>query len=300
MKKQNVGAHGNAPTSLRLHWAHCHAPLLLFSFLFACTAFAQSSSSSPAIPMLHAGYVLDETNTLNPNEVAALDAKLRHYEDSTSTQICIVLIPSLNGTPVEDFAVTVLDSNHIGQKNKNNGALILLALTDHQGWISTGYGLEPTLTDAASSMIYQQILVPALRKGDVYGGLDQATTAMFQVIGGEFKNENPQSPLRGRRGAPSPSGAFIIVIGFFFLLFVLRALAGTGSRRTVVGAGGAGSGCMGGILQGLFWSSIFNSGRGGWGGGGFGGGGFGGGGFGGGGFSGGGGMGGGGGAGGGW
>ncbi len=108
---------------------------------------------------------------------------------------------------------------------------------------------------------------------------------MFQVIGGEFKNENPQSPFRGRRGAPSPGGALIIVFGFFIFLFIMRALAGTGSKRTVVGAGGAGSGCMGGILQGLFWSSIFNSGRGGWGGGFGSGGGFGGGGYGGGGFS---------------
>jgi uncharacterized protein len=276
--------------------------LLLLCWLNIDTASAQSSGY-PEIPMLRAGYVLDETNTLNPNEVSALDQKLRHYEDSTSTQICIVLIPSLNGYPVEDFTVAVLDSNHIGQAHKNNGALILLALQDHQGWISTGYGLEPTLTDAATSMIYQQIIVPNMRKGDVYSALDQATTAMFQVIGGEFKNENPQSPFRGRRGAPSPSGAFLIVMGFFIVLFIMRALAGTGSKRTVVGAGGAGgagSGCMGGLLQGLFWSSIFNSGRGGWGGGGFGGGGFGGGGFGGGGFSGGGGMGGGGGAGGGW
>ena len=212
---------GQPPPSPRLRKAGVNVQIFLIGLiiLFGSAAFAQSSGS-PAIPMLHAGYVLDETNTLNPTELAALDAKLRHYEDSTSTQICIVLIPSLNGNPVEDFAVTVLDSNHIGQKNKNNGALILLALTDHQGWISTGYGLEPTLTDAASSMIYQQILVPALRKGDVYGGLDQATTAMFQVIGGEFKNENPQSPIRGRRGsAPSPAGAFLIVLAFFFFLF---------------------------------------------------------------------------------
>ncbi len=205
----------------------CNTFIALLIFLSASISFAQSSGS-PAIPMLHAGYVLDETNTLNPNELSALDAKLRHYEDSTSTQICIVLIPTLNGNPVEDFAVTVLDSNHIGQKNKNNGALILLALTDHQGWISTGYGLEPTLTDAASSMIYQQILVPALRKGDVYGGLDQATTAMFQVIGGEFKNENPQSPIRGRRGAPSPAGALPYRIRIFHFSLYHACVGGDG------------------------------------------------------------------------
>jgi uncharacterized protein len=278
------------------HFAQFVPSVIFVLFVLAPKASAQS----PAIPHFSAGHVLDQTNTLNQTQIAELDAKLQHYEDSTSTQICILLIPTLGGNPVEDFTVTVLDSNHIGQKNKNNGALILLALNDHQGWISTGYGLEPTLTDAATSMIYQNILVPALRKGDVYSGLDEATTAMFQVIGGEFKNENPQGRFDRVHRAPSINGVKLIVIGFFILIFFLRAIAGSASRRTVVGAGGAGSGCMGGILQGLFWSSLFNSGRGGWGGGGFGGGGFGGGGFGGGGFSGGGGMSGGGGAGGGW
>src|SRR5581483_576779 len=180
-------------------------------FILGTNAFAQQSNGYPAVPMFRTGYVLDETNTLNPNELNALDQKLRHYEDSTSTQICILLIPTLGGYPAEDFAVSVYDSNKIGQKNKNNGALILLALEDHQGWITTGYGLEPMLTDAATSMIYQEILIPSLRKGYVYGGLDKATTTMFQVIGGEFKNENPRSPFRGRQNAPSPGGVLIIV-----------------------------------------------------------------------------------------
>ncbi len=271
-------------------------------WVLLCTvghAFAQSSDYPP-VPILH-NYVLDQTNSLTPDEQAALDQKLKNYEDSTSTQICIVLIPTLNGYPVEDYAVNVYDTNQIGQKHKDNGALILLAMQDHKGWITTGYGLEPTLTDAATSIIYNQILVPALREGNVYAGLDSATTTMFQVIGGEFKNTNlgrAQQP----QGGPSPGGVLFIVVAFFVVLFLLRGLAGSASKRTVVGSGGAGSGCLGGILSGLFWSSLFNSGSGGWGGGGFGGGGFGGfgggGGFGG--FSGGGGMTGGGGAGGGW
>ena len=59
-------------------------------------------------------------------------------------------------------------------------------MNDHQGFIATGYGLEPTLTDAATSMIYREVLVPALKQGDLYGGLDKATTAMIQVVGGEL------------------------------------------------------------------------------------------------------------------
>ncbi len=276
--------------------------LLLVPYLFVLltltsTSFAQTSSNGrPPIPHFTQGYVLDQTGTLNAQQVATLDAKLRRYEDSTSTQIVILIVATLNGYPAEDFAIEVAQENKIGQAKKNNGALILLAMNDHKGFIATGYGLEPTLTDAATGMIYREILTPALRKGDLYGGLDAATTAMIQVVTGEFHNDQPRNPYGARRKAPSGVGVFVIVIIFFVVMFFLRAAAGSGTKRTVVGAGGGGSGCLGGILQGLFWSSIFNSGRGGWGGGGFSGGGFGGGG----GFSGGGGSFGGGGAGGGW
>jgi uncharacterized protein len=257
------------------------AVLILVACLFAPRIFAQSPSDEPPIPRFTQGPVIDESGSLTAQQIAALTAKLRTFEDSSSTQIAVLLIPTLNGYPAEDYAVQVAQENHLGQSKKNNGALILLAMNDHKGFIATGYGMEPTLTDAATSMVYQEILVPALRKGDVYGGLDRATDAIIQIVHGEFKNDHPPSPLRGRK-SPSLTGVVFIIIIFFVIMFFLRAAAGTGARRTVVGSGGGGSGCLGGILQGLFWSSLFNTGRrGGWGGGGFTGGGFGGGSFGG-------------------
>jgi uncharacterized protein len=249
--------------------------ILLFvtSSFLAFTAFAQSK---PPLPRFTTGPVVDESGSLNAQQIAALDQKLNTYHDSTGTWIAIALINTANGYPLEDLAIEIADSNGMKAKN-NNVAVILLSMQEHKGFIATGYGLEPTLTDAATSMVYQEILVPALRRGDVFGGLDSSTTAMFQIIGGEFHVQPGSSPLRRKPNAPSITGVFFIIIAFFVLMFLFRALAGTGARRMVVGAGGGGSGCMGGILQGLFWSSIFNSGRGGWGGGGFGGGGFGGG-----------------------
>ncbi|HWF45019.1 MAG TPA: TPM domain-containing protein [Candidatus Kapabacteria bacterium] len=251
--------------------------LLSSATLLASTAFAQSK---PPLPRFTTGPVIDESGSLNAQQIAALDQKLNTYHDSTGTWIAIALINTANGYPLEDLAIEIADSNGVRAKN-NNVAIILLSMQEHKGFIATGYGLEPTLTDAATSMVYQEILVPALRRGDVYAGLDSSTTAMFQIIGGEFHVQPGRSPLRRQPNAPSITGVFFIIIAFFVLMFLFRAMAGTGARRTVVGAGGGGSGCMGGILQGLFWSSIFNTGRGGWGGSGFGGGGFGGGGFGG-------------------
>ena len=264
----SVGSYSTASLKKRsLFW---HSLTLVGMLLFCSSSNAQSSSDRPPIPHFTTGPVVDQTGSLNDQQIAALDRKLNTYHDSTGTWIAIAIINSAGGYPLESLAIEIADSNSLKAKN-NNVAIVLLSMSEHKGFIATGYGLEPTLTDAATSMIYHEILVPALRRGDVYGGLDSATTAMIQVVGGEFHIDRARSPLRKQPNAPSVTGVFLIVVGFFVLMFVLRAMAGTGARRTVVGGGGAGSGCMGGILQGLFWSSIFNTGRGGLGGGGFGG-----------------------------
>jgi uncharacterized protein len=238
---------------------------------WSAISFAQlSTAGRPPIPKLTSP-VYDETNTLTSEQADALRRKLRANEDSTSTQIAIVIINTLQDYPASDFAIAVGQENKIGQGKKNNGAIILLAKNDHQGFIATGYGLEPTLTDATCDYIFQNILRPALRDNDYYGGLDKATDAIIKATAGEFKAE-PKNTFRLRRN-PSGGGAMIIVVIFFIILIVVRGIAGSGVHRTVVGSKGGTSGCWGGILQGLFWSSIFsNRGGSGWGGGGFGGG----------------------------
>jgi uncharacterized protein len=241
---------------------------LLFSFVsfgWSNSSFAQiSTAGRPPIPKLTSP-VYDETGTLTADQADALRRKLRANEDSTSTQIAIVIINTLNDYPVSDFAIEVGQENKVGQSKKNNGAIILLAKNDRKGFIATGYGLEPTLTDATCNYIYQNILRPALKEGDFYGGLDKATDAIIKATAGEFRMDAAKSPAKR---SPSGGGAMILVVIFFVILVIIRGVAGSGSRRTVVGSKGGRSGCWGGILQGLFWSSIFNSGGrgGGWGG----------------------------------
>lgn len=247
--------------------------------LVADPAHAQlSTAGRPPIPKLTSP-VYDETNSLNANQIAQLEEKLHRYEDSTSTQIAVVIINDLGDYPVSDFAVEVAEENKIGQEKKNNGGLILISLNPRKAWIATGYGLEPTLTDLESSQIYREILRPGLQQGDFYGAIDRATTAMMQAVGDEFKAD-PRVQT-APENEPSPIGIIITVVIFFVVLNIVRALFGRGHRRTVIGSKGKGSGCLGGILEGLFWSALLSSGRnrGGWSGGGFGG--FGGGGFGG-------------------
>ncbi len=213
------------------------------------------SDTRPPYPIFTSP-VYDETGTLTAAQKAALEKRLYYYADSTSTQIQIAIIHTTKGYPLNDFAIQTGNANKLGQAKKKNGALIMLAKDDRKGFIATGYGVEPTLTDAALSVVFHDILQPALKRGDYYGGLDSTVTVMMQLVGGEFKASSKDNPYL--------SWVILLIIGFFI---IFRIIAGTGIRRTVVGSGGGRSGCLGGILQGLFWSSIFNSGRGGWGGG---------------------------------
>ena len=235
-----------------------------------------STSGRPPIPKL-TSHVYDETGSLSEGEQDQLRAKLRAYEDSTSTQIAIMIISTLNGYPANDFAIEAGQENKLGQTKKNNGALILLSISDRKWFIATGYGLEPTLTDAEGSRIGREILVPALKQGKYFEGLNGTVDAVIAATRGEY-TADPKSAKDRDSGW---GGAFGYVIAFFVIMIVSRILFGAGGNRTVIGRRGGRSGCGGGAMQALFWSSLLSSGRrsgGGWSGGGFGGGGFGGGG----------------------
>ena len=258
---------------------------LLFCLVFVASLCAAgdvcaqlSTAGRPPIPKL-TSLVYDETGTLSSGEKSTLEGKLRAFEDSTSTQIAIMIIKTLDGYPQSDFAIEAAQENKLGQSKKNNGALVLLSINDRKWFIAPGYGLEPTLTDAESHRIGQQILVPALKQGKYFAGLNGKVEAIMAATKGEFVAA--KKPVGDSDGS-GWGGAFGYVILFFVILIVSRILFGSGGKRTVIGRQGSRSGCGGGIMQALLWSAVLNSGRrsgsGGFGGFGGGGGGFGGGG----------------------
>ena len=232
--------------------------------------------AQPEVPLLQQR-VTDFTNSLSFNEWRALETRLKQFEDSTSTQIAIVLLRSLDGGSIEDYSMRVFEKNKLGQKGKDNGVLIVIAKSDRRARIEVGYGLEGVLTDAATTQIREREMNPRFKNNDFYGGLNAAVSAIMATTAGEYKVVP--------RGERAPLMSVILVLVFFGILgaFVLPMLSS--KRRYVIGSG----------------NSMYRSG---WGwpyGGSGGGGGFSGGGsFGGGGFSGGGGMGGGGGSSGSW
>lgn len=224
------------------------------------------------IPEKPNGYVLDLSNKLSPEEKQNLEQKLRGYADSTSTQLEIVIVPTTGNTDPYDYAMEIGKAWGVGQKDKNNGLVLLIASETRKIRIVTGRGLESVLPDAICKRIINRILKPALKQGNYFGGIDAATTEMMQRASGTFQSDGNGE---GEKGIPL---VFIIVI-FFIIITIIRAIKNRG--------GGSGPGSHGG---GMFFPPIFlggghsgggfggNSGGGGFDFGGFGGGDFGGGG----------------------
>jgi uncharacterized protein len=212
----------------------------------------------PAKPQL----VNDFAALLDKPSADKLENKLRAYNDSTSTQIAIVIIPELAGWEIADFAFQIAEKWGIGNKEKDNGILVLVAVKDRKIFIATGYGVESYIPDVVAKRIVSNTIVPEFSRGNFFGGLDQGVNEMIARLSGQYKAENESAPKASR-----PFKWIIILAIVFFLLMIISRFGGPGGGRTIshsgpVFWGGFGSGFGGGFGR--------SSGRG-FGGGGFGG-----------------------------
>ncbi|MFZ9214274.1 MAG: TPM domain-containing protein [Sediminibacterium sp.] len=240
---------------------------LITLLLFACfeqIVFAQNILPRPNPPKL----VNDVAGVLSPEQREILEQKLVALDDSSSNQIAIVLIPTLDGYPIEEYANKLFREWGIGHKGTNNGVLIIAAINDRKVRIEVGYGLEGAIPDITASDIYNNLIVPAFKEQNYYRGLDDATTALSKAAVGEYKIKKEKK--RKSKGKP-----LFTFLGM--LIFILLVVAG-GSGR-----GGGGSMSRRGysdVATGMLLGSLLGGGRssgGGFGGGGGGFGGFGGG-----------------------
>ncbi|HEY8783190.1 MAG TPA: TPM domain-containing protein [Mucilaginibacter sp.] len=242
-------------------------------------------SFSQQLPPKSNALVTDFTNTISPGDIQLLENKLVAFDDSTSTQIAVVIIKSVGEYDINDYGLKLGRAWGIGQKGKNNGILVLVALNDHKVSIQTGYGAEGAVPDVITHEIIQNDIVPRFRQNDYYGGLNAATDDLMKYMKGEYKaNKRP-------REQQQPSGGGIFVLIFIVVIVLIIIFRGRGGGGQVIGSRGGASPFwwfLGGALLGRGsggWGG-FSNGDGGFGGGGGGGfGGFGGGDFGGGGSS---------------
>jgi uncharacterized protein len=133
--------------------------------------------------------IIDKTKTLSDIEYKQLYDKLRTYYDSTSTELFVMIIPSTNGEDIARYATDLGHKWKIGQKGKDNGIVFLIAKDDRKMTIQAGYGTEHLLTDALSKRIIEQVVKPEFKNNNYYQGIDSGTTAIIQVMNGEYKND---------------------------------------------------------------------------------------------------------------
>jgi uncharacterized protein len=218
-----------------------------------------------AIPEHGGFWVHDEANILSASAKAELESILKAERDSTSNQFAVLIVKSLEGEALEEFSLRVAEKWQIGQKTKDNGALLLIAMNERKMRIETGYGLEGTLTDAMSSRINRNEIAPRFRAGSYDDGVKAGVLAIMQVIKGEYKNEDPQ-PVRRKSKRSSPLFTLLIIIGIIIAIARRKGGGGGGGGYWSSGGGwiigGGGFGSSGGSSWGDGGGSDFGGGGG--------------------------------------
>jgi len=190
--------------------------LVFFSLVFLLVGCSAQAYYNPGQPT---GFVNDFSNILTTEQKANLETKLSQLEKDSSNQISVVIINSLDGDTVENFAVQLFADWGIGQAKEDNGALLLIAMDDRQMRIEVGYGLEGALTDAQSSWIIRDLLKPNFQDGNYYQGIDQAVDRMIALTKGEYQGTG-LTKVNWR--ALNPEGIFWLILIAFYLLTALR------------------------------------------------------------------------------
>lgn len=187
-------------------------------FILALTLTFVSASASPVlaldVPPL-TGRVVDLAQVLPADVAAGLTHELESHETKTGNQVALLIVPSLEGEPLESFSHRVATTWALGKKGTDNGVLLLIALRERKVRIEVGYGLEGTLTDLRSSRIIRNEIVPRFRAGDMAGGVAAGVRAILKTI----ESGEPVEPAR-------PTAEAAPAIQYVFIGIVVGTLAG--------------------------------------------------------------------------
>ena len=254
--------------------------ILIVFVLISGSLYSQDIPEQPQPPRL----VNDFVGLLSSQQNNYLERKLVAFNDTNSTQIAVVIVSSLNGYDISDYAQRLAQKWGIGRKKYENGAVIILKpkTANEKGEIDidVGYGLEPIIPDITAKRIIENEMIPRFRQNDYFGGLDAATDIIIQLAAGHFSADEYQKRTKGG----SPVGFLVPIIVMIIVFSMINRKrrghysSGSSSLPFWLALGMMSS--MGGRHSGSFGN--FSSGSGGFGGGGsfggFGGGSFGGGG----------------------
>lgn len=204
--------------------------------LLALLALLAGPAAAQTFPKL-TGRVVDEAHLLSPEQIAVLDGKLAALEAQSQRQMVIATIPSLEGYDIEDYGYRLGRTWGIGDKQRNDGLLLIVAPNDRQVSIEVGYGLEGIVSDAVASDIRRNEIVPRFKAGDYAGGIAAATDkliAQLQLPEDEARKVAANAEQKQRKAKEPRFDAgtviFLLIFFFFFVLPFLRAMRGGGRR----------------------------------------------------------------------
>jgi len=247
--------------------------------LLAALAFIAAPALAQTFPKL-TGRVVDEAHLLSPEQVAQLDAKLAALETQSQRQLVVATIPDLQGYEIEDYGYQLGRAWGIGDKARNDGAVLIVAPTERKVRIEVGYGLEGILTDALTSLIIQREVIPRFKAGDYPGGIIAAADqiiAQLQLPADQAQAVAAQAAAQQQaNNAPQFDFGFwlwLVIFVLFFVLPFIRSLFGKKGKRHgsgvwVIPSGGWSGGSSGGFGGGGFGGGGFSGGGGSFGGGG--------------------------------
>jgi uncharacterized protein len=197
--------------------------LLLALLVIAPPALAETLP----VPAL-SGRVVDQAGILSSAEEGRLTTKLKDLEDKTSIQLVVVTLSSLRGSPIEEWGLTLGRSWGIGQKGKDNGALLIVAPNDRELRIEVGYGLEGTLPDATADAIIRNVIVPRFKNGNMAGGISDGVNAIIAVFTGTGEEFTPSR--RELAGQTVSKLLPVLFIGLFVIMAIVSFVQ-QGRRR---------------------------------------------------------------------
>lgn len=232
-----------------------------FYFLFLLLSLCSFAHAQRDVPPLSNRRVHDDAGILSSQAISYLEQSLRQFEDSTSNQIAILTVPSLEGESIDQFGIRVADAWQLGTGKNDNGVILLVAMQDRKMRIEVGQGLEGPLPDAICNRIIRNELAPAFRRQDYDGGIITCVEAIRQAIKGEYVGTGPHKS----KGKRLPSGFIVLLI---IIIIAMRSRRGGGGSGWSSGRGWYGGGFSGGRGGGGGGFSGFSGGGGSFGGGG--------------------------------
>jgi uncharacterized protein len=200
---------------------------LLFVLILIASVSAAYALTFPQLT----GRVVDDAGILDPTTKAALERKLADFETKTTGQLVVVTVKSLQGTSIEDYGYQLGRAWGIGQREKNSGALLIVAPNERKVRIEVGYGLEGNVTDAVSKLIIENAILPRFRTGDFSGGISRGVDDIIQAA----TVDPDEWKTRANKRPDSQPGALDVLVFLLFLFVVFMIIRNVGRRGPPTG-----------------------------------------------------------------